>query len=181
MSTSISQYPQKVGKDLPLPTPPRDSPPPTYAVNDSNGSNGPDITAAFSNLNLAASRTPTTDQCLAHLKVLESFHQLRESTACNDGLFGIRDNFVSEKTTDRERVELLTKIREKRWAVYVARAAKRFERWWEKCVEPEAQMLTQRDILDTFDPKADQGPILAFDCDNLPPLGESTCYCPSIK
>ncbi len=34
-------------------------------------------------------------------------------------------------------------IREKRWAIYVAKATKRFERWWQVSVEPGAEMLNQ--------------------------------------
>ena len=145
------------------------SPPPSYTEDDSNV---PDITAAFSNLNLDASRTPTTGQCIAHLKLLEAFHQLREDIALKDGLFGICDNFADMKVTAQEKAELLVKIREKRWAVYVARAAKRFERWWTECVEPNARMLKQREIPATFTQKLHLGNCLDFDCDNLPPLGK---------
>ena len=145
------------------------SPPPSYAENDSNV---PDTTAAFSNLNLDASRTPTTSQCIAHLKLLEAFHQLREDIALKDGLFGISDSFADTKVTAQEKAELLVKIREKRWAVYVTRAAKRFERWWTECVEPSAQMLKQRQIPAAFTQKLHMGNLLDFDCDNLPPLGK---------
>ena len=144
-------------------------PPPSYAENDPNVF---DTTAAFSNLKLNASRTPTADQCIAHLKLLEAFHQLREDIALTDGLFGICDDFADTKVTAPEKAELLVKIREKRWAVYVARAAKRFEKWWTACVEPNAQMLKQRDIPATFSQKVHMGNCLDFDCDNLPPLGK---------
>ena len=147
----------------------KNSRPPSYAENDSNV---PDITAAFSNLNLDASRTPTADQCIAHLKLLEAFHQLREDIALKDGLFGISDNFADTKGTAQEKAELLVKIREKRWAVYVARAAKRFERWWKQCVEPNAQMLKQREIPAAFSQKLHMGNCLDCHCDNLPPLGK---------
>ncbi len=147
----------------------KNSPPPSYAENDSNV---PDTTAAFSNLNLDASRTPTADQCIAHLKLLEAFHQLREDIALKDGLFGICDSFADTKVTAQEKAELLVKIREKRWAVYVARAAKRFERWWTVCVEPNAQMLKQREIPATFTQKLHMGDWLDFNCDKLPPLGK---------
>jgi len=60
------------------------SPLPSYAVK--NPIEGTlDITAAFSNLNLARPhdklQKPTANQCLAHLKLLEAFHQLRQDIA----------------------------------------------------------------------------------------------------
>ncbi len=79
-----SQRSEKTG----LHTPPDDAPPPSYAVNDENAV--PDITAAFSNLDLKASGKPAVDQCIAHLKLLEAFHQLREDAATQDGHVGAR-------------------------------------------------------------------------------------------
>ena len=154
-----------------LHTPPNHSPPPSYAGNDDNGI--PDITAAFSNLSLKTTDKPTVDQCIAHLKLLEAFHQLREDVATQDGLFGLQDSFVSSKTGERERAELLVKIREKRWEVFVTKAAARFQRWWEVVVEPDAQMLQQSDIPTAFDQNSPSGRALSFDRDRLPPLGES--------
>jgi len=148
-----------------LSTPPGDdSPPPSYAVNDTN--NVPSITAAFSNLNLTASHAPSPpspDKCIAHPKLLESFHQLREQAALTNRLFGIKDGFVPSDLSEAKRVELLTKMREKRWAVYVAKAAKRFEKWWETCVQPEAQPMRQKEIpvFPNTDPNG--GPILSFE------------------
>ena len=150
---------------------PGDSPPPSYTVNDETVI--PDLSALFSNLNLQPSSTPTADQCIAHLKLLEAFHQLRENVALTDGLFGILDAFAPSSSTanERQRIELLTKIREKRWAVYVAKAVKRFERWWEAVIEPNSQRLRQREIPRIFKQKIHAGSVLSFDLDNLPPLG----------
>ena len=147
----------------------KNAPPPSYAEHDANVH---DATAAFSSLNLNASQTPTADQCIAHLKLLEAFHQLREDIALKDGVFGICDSFADTKVTAQEKAELLVKIREKRWAVYVARAAKRFEKWWTVYIEPNAQMLKQAEIPTTFTQKLHIGSWLDFDCDNLPPLGK---------
>lgn len=159
-----------------LQTPPgKDSPPPSYTVNDSN--NVPDITAAFSNLDLTTSHTtepPSPDKCIAHLKLLEAFHQLREEVALTDGLFGIKDAFAPPETSGAKRAEVLTKIREKRWAVYVAKAAERFEKWWETCIEPEAQPLKQKEIVVAFSNGPTGGPPLAFGQKHIPPLGKSS-------
>lgn len=147
-----------------------DSPPPSYAARDENSI--PDITAAFSNLDLRSSRKPTADQCTAHLKLLEAFHQLREDVALNDGLFGLQDAFVSSTEDERQHAELLTKVREKRWAVYVAKAAKRFQSWWEMVIEPSAQRLQQKNIPTIFEQAPEAGNALLIDQDHLPPLGK---------
>ncbi|KAL8707038.1 MAG: hypothetical protein Q9225_007863 [Loekoesia sp. 1 TL-2023] len=116
-------------------------PPPSYAADP------PDITAGFSRLNLAQrqSAKPIRDQCIAHLKLLECFHELRETVATTDGLYGIWDDFVPSNLTERDQAALLTKIREKRWSIYVAQAAKRFELWWTHCAEPKSTMMKSSD------------------------------------
>lgn len=143
------------------------SPPPAYDIDP------PDITAAFSSLKLEDSDKPTPDQCIAHLKLLEAFHQLREDVATNDGLFGLRDDFVPQGVDEQQRAETLLKIREKRWAIYVAKAARRFERWWQVSVEPGVEMLSQKAMAaEHFD--HDRHPLF-FSKEALPPLGEPMC------
>ena len=157
------------------PTPPNSSlSPPAYAQDDLNHQ-VPDITAAFSNLNLAPSAKPTPDVCIAHLKLLEAFHQLREDVACEDGLFGISDAFVDAAQSDQQRAELLAKIREKRWQVYVTKASKRFERWWITCVEPNEErnrLLGQSKMPSVFKQSPERGQRLEWSKDDLPPLGQ---------
>ena len=152
-------------------TPPSDSPPPPAYVHNESNPNVPDITAAFSNLKLAPSAKPTPDISIAHLKLLEAFHQLREDIPLVDSRFGIKDAFSDRGESVEERTELLTKIREKRWQVYVAKAAERFERWWTTCVEPypgDTGMIGQSKLL-TEAP--DIGEKLVWNKDLLPPLG----------
>lgn len=154
-------------------TPPNDSPP-TYAQAHLN-SNVPDITAAFSSLKIAPSAKPTPDVCIAHLKLLEAFHQLREDVAFEDGRFGIKDAFADAGQSDQERADLLIKIREKRWQIYVTKASKRFERWWTTCVEvadEKSRLLGQRKIPTVFRQGPDVGQRLAWSEDCLPPLGK---------
>lgn len=162
-------------KQTGLLTPPNHSlPPPTYTQNEFN-SDVPDITAAFSKFNLAPSPKPTPDVCIAHLKLLEAFHQLREKVAFDDGLFGINDAFADVGRSDQERAELLTKIREKRWQIYVTKASKRFERWWSTCVEPndeETRLLRQSEIPLTFKRGPVVGERLTWHQNCLPPLGK---------
>jgi hypothetical protein len=136
-----------------------------------------DLTAAFSNLTLhLQSPKPTPDQCIAHLKLLEAFHQLREDVATTDGLFGINDSLVpAHGLSEPQRIDALRKIREKRWAVYVARAAARFERWWERSVEPGAVMIRQNmlDVGNSLGVEGTGEKSLSFSKDHLPPLGMS--------
>ncbi|MCJ1389925.1 hypothetical protein MMC18_002782 [Xylographa bjoerkii] len=134
----------------------------------------PNITAAFSNLRLGRSAgIPTADECIAHLKLLEAFSQLREDVGTTDGLYGIRDDFIEPSSfrTEKETVELLTAMREKRWAIYVTNAVQRFEIYWKVCIQADARMLDQVD-LDRPDIKdiADRGTPLTFTTDTLPPL-----------
>lgn len=156
-------------KDFPLSSSENDSPPPSYkqAV--------VDITSSFAKLDLKSTSTkPTVDQCIAHLKLLEAFHQLREDIATNDGLFNISDQSAVESSRPDE---VLAKLREKRWAVYVARAADRFERWWMTAVPSTQERLRQSDVASTtgkFDRIVGVGEPMTIT--NLPPLGRSSCY-----
>ena len=155
-----------------LPTPPNDSPPPPAYAQGGFNFDVPDITAAFSNLNLTPSAKPTPDLCIAHLKLLEAFHQLREDVAHEDGRFGINDAFADVGDSEKKRTELLTKIREKRWQVYVTKAAERFERWWDTCVEPnlERNRLLGQSKIPKHSP--DLGERLEWRKDYMPPLGK---------
>ena len=141
--------------------------PPAYALNP------PDLVAAFSNLDLkTAESVPTKDQCIAHLKLLEAFHQLREDVATTDGLFGISDSLVSDEADEQLRGKVLLKIREKRWAVYVAKAVSRFEKWIEMYAEPQGLMLRQAEMDKGF-PTIVQGQgKVTFTKDTLPPIGK---------
>lgn len=166
MSTCKILNADKVDKKGHLTTP-KASPPPVYEAN--SAGNAPDITAAISELNLQGSSTPTVDQCIVHLKLLEAFHQLREDVALQDGLFGVRDSFVSGD--ERQRGELLSQTREKRWAVYVAKAVKRFESWWEKAIEPNAERLQQTEVLSITTQNIQLGIAAFVGRDQMPPLG----------
>ena len=153
----------------PTSPPTEQQPPPAYSANPS------DLTAAFSNLNISlASPVPTPDQCIAHLKLLEAFHQLREDVATTDGLFGINDSLVPANEPEKRHTAILRRIREKRWAVYVARAAARFEKWWQSSVEPGVVMMKQTDLTTGQHPlngEGKKGGSWAIGRDQLPPLG----------
>lgn len=117
--------------------------------------------------------TVSKDQCIAHLKLLAAFADLRDAVASDDGLFGIYDAQADRFVSQQDRFRALARIREKRWAVYIARAVDRFTSWWSICVPTYGDPPT---LLDLTDPKylditspADR---IVWTRDNMPPLGK---------
>lgn len=141
-----------------------------------------DITTAFNNLRLEdSSRTPgalpTPDQCIAHLKVLEAFHQLKENISYTDGLFGLEDFSIPTSFAASDIQELKDRLAQKRWAVYLARAVDRFSKWWTLAL-PQSQYF-QIQQLGWDDPYDDilRNPVResqVFTQDNIPPVGMSS-------
>lgn len=184
--------PQPPGYD---PAPPA---PPAYTAAD-NGeaqSNAPnhanltpealaELTSAFSSLNLPSTAADISpDSCLAHLKLLYAFQGLKEDIGYMDGLWQIFDSraeldtFQYEKKTAAEEagpqdrvIKNLARLREKRWAVFIARAANRYEAWWDSF---KGDPLTEADM-ESDDQSKYQGflegkaPFL-FSSSMLPPL-----------
>lgn len=100
--------------------------------------------------------TLDSNTCLAHLKLLHAFQTLKEDIGYTDGLWGLWDrkaesdhkisidfhketqpagvaspaSETKKRTTDDEIKIRLSRIREKRWALFVARAVDRYEAWW---------------------------------------------------
>ena len=107
------------------------TPPPTYSVEDSSAE---ELTASLRKLDFSQRDTsiavavPSNDECIAHLKFLTALALLREDISESDGLFGIKDAGAVIFGDEEEKAR--AKIREKRWAVYVARAVDRFEIWF---------------------------------------------------
>lgn len=171
-----SKDPTTIKKNDPITQTQEHSPMPAYsaAASSEMPASSPDITAAFSNLKLGPTTNdfPNPDQCLAHLKLLEAFHQLREDVALRDGLFGIMDSFVPDNLGAEKHAEILMKIREKRWAVYVAKSVQRFQAWWTLCVQPHAQKLSQSQMENRSFAIPEQGDKLSFEPNSLPPPGK---------
>ena len=178
-----------------------DAAPPSYSEvsPDFDGENAiqpPDLTSGFSNLSLeragedglptpvsqpfplsSTTLTQSKDQCTAHLKTLECFYRLRQTIGSSDGLFGIDNKAVHDSgLEDGPHVpELLAKLAEKRWLIYVTRAVDRFDAWY-RAITPNAKMAT-REVLD-FDKehRTDVSPVellktirpLEFTKDNIP-------------
>ncbi|GAB1743187.1 hypothetical protein NU219Hw_g9043t1 [Hortaea werneckii] len=72
----------------------------------------PDPTAGFSNLGLDNEdekyNFPTSDETIAHLKLLECFYRLRQTIGSTDGLFGISNSLVTGPGIDASNLEQLT-------------------------------------------------------------------------
>lgn len=165
----------------PLPDSPRSSidRPPAYTARETPAyDDSPSLTAAFANLQLKeVADKPTIDQCLAHLKLLEAFHQLREDVATTDGLYGIDDGFIYAVHPGQEnrtqQAALLLKLREKRWAIYVTKAAKRYERWWQKTTPTGTSMPTQHGLIGVYMTWGQNEGTARYHNNSLPPLGQT--------
>jgi len=161
--------------------PPSSEAPPTYSVIDSvSVPPAPlpkELSAAFANLNIPdiPPPLPTADHCLAHLKLLNSFHALKEDVGYTDGLFGLWDA-ACEVLQGKDRDAALAKTREKRWSLYLARAVERFEVWWTKylCSLEDCKRLEGKEMLASspYSEFTSRGRALKWTTSMLPPLGE---------
>ncbi|KAK4154673.1 hypothetical protein C8A00DRAFT_14193, partial [Chaetomidium leptoderma] len=131
------------------------------------------LTAAFENLEIQNIPTdPGVDTCLAHLKLLAAIQWMKEDVGFTDGLWGLWDARAGpidpllqrrpEKPKEKEKaglepsieqrlqnknLETLSRIREKRWALFVARAVDRYEAWWKAMVRGHGgPPLSERDM-----------------------------------
>ncbi|KAJ5500148.1 hypothetical protein N7453_009199 [Penicillium expansum] len=116
-----------------------------------------------------SSTTVTRDQCVVHLKFLAVLADLRDAISSDDGLFGILD--AEAEQFPNELNEARARIREKRWAVYTARAVERYTKWWSTGLPRSRPMATIND-LESIDYESilNCGTIVAWSTENLPPL-----------
>lgn len=152
--------PVEKGKVSPKDVPDGDneSPPPTYT----RFAEDAELDDALAHLTLSIptySGDPEVDTCLAHLKLLHAIQDMKEDVGYTDGLWNIWDGRADYElpnslesvfsATGRhpqgEEVKRLvaSEIREKRWALFVARAVDRYTAWWnsfEKKMMREADM-----------------------------------------
>ena len=152
--------------------------PPSYATVDI-----PHATRAFQDLQHAppskGAKLPTSDECLAHLKLLECFYRIREEIGSREGLFGIQDSYVPVGAQGAERDEIQAKIREKRWEIYVTKACFRFQVWW-GTIERGSKMITEPEMEESsYGLVASNSRPIYFDANNLPPLGKRSTGVPS--
>lgn len=120
------------GTAPPAYTPVAGAPPPSGPPQKLSEKELADLNSAFSSLSLpTVVNKIEVNTCLAHLKLLSAFNNLKEDIGYTDGLWGIHDlpaTQGTDGTTDPG--AMLAKLREKRWALYVARAVDRYEAWW---------------------------------------------------
>lgn len=156
------------------------APPPDYIEN---------LTAAFTNLSIPPTTQnpsfPTEPYAISHLKLLHAFSALKEEVGFTDGLFGIFDSQASGEGVVKNDVQVdrmsiqqgqsLAMIREKRWALYVARATERFAVYWTKILcKTGSGRLQQMDMLQgSFEAFPQIGKPIYWTRDMLPPLGKT--------
>lgn len=159
-----------------------------------------DVNAAFMNLSFELSITDhldirygiSEDACLAQLKLLHAIQSMKEEVGYTDGLWNLwndrgkwaLDDLRADadwsmiRMLEKSNAKTVTKaghsrIREKRWALFVARAVDRYEAWWKSLVDPE--MLTEEDMEDPESYRYKRFPTsrkLIWQERMLPPLGE---------
>jgi hypothetical protein len=123
--------------------------------------------------------TVTPDQCAAHLKLLAALADLRDSVANHDGLFGLYDSSADgfEGKADEGRA----RIREKRWAVYTARAVDRYTAWFQNCVPTYGERPTTSTLQDKrYDQVTMCGATIGWSEDHMPPLGGLDSVIPQV-
>ncbi|KAK3290359.1 uncharacterized protein B0H64DRAFT_368914 [Chaetomium fimeti] len=110
--------------------------PPAYVEPGSDAN----LSSVFENLYLTNSPSDTSPEtCLVHLKLLFAIQAMKEDVGYTDGLWGLWDSragpleqsvqSVAEKMQD-DQLRILSQLREKRWALFVARAVERYKAWW---------------------------------------------------
>lgn len=117
---------------------------------------------------------PIPDTCTAHLKLLYAFRALREDVGYSDGLWKIADPAEDSKAPEVS-LDVMSKLREKRWAIYLARAVHRYEAWWVSLGGREvtlSDMNVKGGIEYEMFPFEDAGAGMAWEEKMLMPLGE---------
>lgn len=180
--------------------PPDGEAPPSYTtatedvLDATDPSQNIDVTTAFANLSLSSGPStggPNVDTTLAHLKLLHAIDTLKEDVGYTDGLYGIFDSRAKWDTeilhgaalppgvqldklggSDKEKLAL-SRLREKRWAIFLARAVDRYEAWWNAMARNKT-MLTEEDMSTPDSPKylafSTSGKPLGWTRDSIPPL-----------
>lgn len=165
--------------------------PPQYSAENNQAPTQPedpsidDLNSAFASLNLPSqTKDVTPDTCLAHLKLLAAFHNLQEDIGYTDGLWGLFDSRVLSQADRKAKAvekglklhekteQRLANIREKRWALFIARAVDRYETWWDKL---STTYLTESDMEDKSERYTDfttRSSFLSWAENILPPLGK---------
>lgn len=111
------------------------------------------------------------DTVVAHLKLLAVLADLRDFISNDDGLFGLFDS-EADKFPDSLN-EAKAKIREKRWAVYTARAVDRYTQWWFTCLPMSRPYITIKDLENSnYEEIVNCEMSVLWSAERLPPIGE---------
>ncbi|KXJ96152.1 hypothetical protein Micbo1qcDRAFT_231256 [Microdochium bolleyi] len=168
-----------------------DTNPPTYhAPPELSPESLAELNSALTSINLNSKQCLSEDRCLAHLKLLSAFQQLKDDVGYNDGLWELFDSraLASAAEDPQPRAKKgegaalpvpnesdpvarnLARLREKRWALFVARAVDRYAAWWHTFT---GTMLTE-DMLEGGGPEYVKFPAKAMPAvwtmTKLPPL-----------
>ncbi|KAF3387167.1 hypothetical protein F1880_000526 [Penicillium rolfsii] len=114
-------------------------------------------------------QTVTRDQVVAHLKFLAVLADLRDYISNVDGLFGLFDSQANPHPDAFD--EARARIREKRWAVYTARAADRYQKWWLACLPKSRSPITMQDLTaETYEGVVSCETKIDWNVKTMPPL-----------
>lgn len=119
-------------------------------------------------------QTVDRDRCILHLKLLAALADLRATISSIDGLFGISDSQAEKFNVADEATKhkALVRIREKRWAVYTAKAADRYKDWWTKAVPSAGHPVTLSSMANASYRSIAQAAPFTWTTGVLPPLGK---------
>lgn len=184
-SKSTLDFDQKEDATIPQsPASERSAPPEYAATNPLPEATVEELTRGFKYLTLhpQPDKLPRSDEVMAHLKLLEAIFALKEEIGYTDGLFdlwdsralGTEESTAGDDNSRRQHDEALSKIREKRWALYVLRAVDRFEVWWHQFLcsqDPNSHPLVQQEMVTPlFGDFPLLGSIMKWNTAILPPL-----------
>ncbi|KAL6236618.1 hypothetical protein BDW75DRAFT_229405 [Aspergillus navahoensis] len=112
--------------------------------------------------------TVTHYECIAHLKFLAALSDLRDTVTNIPYLYDIPDPDPREFGTHINEAWAL--VKEKRWAVYTAKAVARYTSWWNVCVPASCLRPTVQQLSSVFDNITVCKSPLTWTQDELPPL-----------
>lgn len=136
----------------------------------------PPNTLQFSDPGPPTTHTLNNEQCVAHLKLLSAFANLRMSVSDTDGLFGLHNSQAEEFLSEESKSLALSRIREKRWAIYTSRAVDRYTTWWLKNPFPSDQPISTTDLRTPRYSEVTEGlKNFQWQPQHLPPLGKHFC------
>lgn len=157
-------------------TPVAGAPPPTGPPRQLSEKELAALNSAFSSLSLPTVATKVDeDTCLAHLKLLSAFYTLKEDVGYTDGLWAIYDSRAAPQTDSGPELGAeLAKLREKRWALYVARAVDRYKAWWNTFASDPLTLADMTHDSPKYGDFTSSNEAMNWEPQPLPPLGSLT-------